>query len=68
MKHLLKNACALTLLALATQAGAQAVFFENEGFRGRSFTTERQMGDLGRSGFNDRASSVQILGGALGGV
>ena len=63
MKHLLKTAFAVTVLALATQAVAQVALFENEGFRGRSFTTERQIVNFERAGFNDRASSVQVLGG-----
>lgn len=63
MKRLLKTVCALGVLTLATQAIAQVNFFENEGFGGRSFGTERQIGNFARFGFNDRASSVQVVGG-----
>jgi len=63
MKHLLKTTFAVVMLALATQAVAQVTLFENEYFRGRSFTTERQVGNFNRAGFNDRASSVQVVGG-----
>jgi uncharacterized protein YcfJ len=49
-------------VALATQASAQVTFFEHQGFEGRSFTTERQVGNFARHGFNDRASSVEVLG------
>lgn len=41
---------------------ASVTFYENEGFQGRSFTTAQPVLNFGRSGFNDRASSVQVLG------
>ena len=41
---------------------SQAVFFEHEGFQGRSFTAESPVIDFGRFGFNDRASSVVVRG------
>ncbi|MGA8005148.1 MAG: beta/gamma crystallin-related protein [Burkholderiales bacterium] len=44
------------------QAAAQATFYEREGFHGRSFTTQGKIGDFGRYGFNDRASSVEVVG------
>src|SRR6185312_1697055 len=47
-------------LAIATQATAQVTFYEGEGFQGRSFTTQKQVGNLERFGFNDRASSVVV--------
>lgn len=34
--------------------------YENEDFRGRSFTTEAQIDNLRRFGFNDRASSLVV--------
>ena len=40
----------------------QIIFFEREGFAGRSFSTEKKVGDLNRKGFNDRASSAVVLG------
>jgi uncharacterized protein YcfJ len=40
----------------------QVTFFENDGFRGRSFTTEKQVNNFQRAGFNDRASSVVVIG------
>ena len=63
MNTSLKRALALAALTLAGQAGAQVVFYENAGFGGRSFTTEQQVGNLERFGFNDRASSVVVLNG-----
>jgi len=41
---------------------AQIIFYENENFAGRSFTADRQIEDLDRFGFNDRASSVVVFG------
>jgi len=61
MKTLIRTALALATLAVAGQAVAQVTFYEHDGFSGRSFTTERQVGNLGRQGFNDRASSVIVL-------
>ncbi len=61
MNRQLKSALALAALALATtQAAAQVTFYEAEGFRGRAFTTSKQVGNFERSGFNDRASSVVV--------
>jgi uncharacterized protein YcfJ len=57
-----KMALAVAGMALGTQAGAQATFYENDHFEGRSFTTDRPVGNLDRFGFNDRASSVVVLG------
>jgi len=41
---------------------AQVTFYEGENFFGRSFTTDKQIGSFRRPGFNDRASSVVVLG------
>src|SRR5438105_8815536 len=56
----LKTALGVALPALATHAAAQITFYEGEGFRGRTFTTDRQVWNLERYGFNDRASSVVV--------
>jgi uncharacterized protein YcfJ len=61
MNAALRNALAAAGLALTTQAAAQIVFYENEDFQGRSFTTEKQVGNLERYGFNDRAASAVVL-------
>ena len=61
MHKLLKSALALATLAIAAQASAQVTFYEREGFDGRSFTTERRVGNFERYGFNDRASSVVVM-------
>ena len=37
-------------------------FFEREGFEGRSFSTDRPVRNLDRFGFNDRASSIAVVG------
>lgn len=45
-----------------SDAAVQVIFYENEGFQGNSFTAERRVGNFQRFGFNDRASSVVVLG------
>jgi uncharacterized protein YcfJ len=60
MNSALRIALGAAGLALATQALAQVTFYEGEGFHGRSFTTQKQVGNLERYGFNDRASSVVV--------
>jgi len=40
----------------------QVTFYEREGFRGRSFSTTSDVDDFRRTGFNDRASSVVVVG------
>ena len=62
MKTLTSTALAAAALAIATQAAAQVTFYEQQGFQGRSFTTQSQVNDLQRFGFNDRASSVNVTG------
>jgi hypothetical protein len=42
---------------------AQVTFYEREGFQGRYFTTQEQIGNFANHDFNDRASSVEVLGG-----
>ena len=64
MKLRLKMALGATAIAaasIATQAAAQITFYENDNYQGRSFTTERQINNFQRLGYNDRASSVIVL-------
>lgn len=63
MHALIRNLLAIAGVALAAQAVAQATFYEQENFRGESFSTQRQVGDLSRYGFNDRASSAEVTSG-----
>ena len=41
---------------------SQIVFYEHEGFHGRTFTADTPVGDFRRSGFNDLASSAVVRG------
>ncbi|WP_291083049.1 beta/gamma crystallin-related protein [Hydrogenophaga sp.] len=41
---------------------SQIMFYEREGFAGRTFTTETPLANLQRAGFNDRAASVVVAG------
>lgn len=56
----IRHALAIAALALGTQASAQVTIYESDGFSGRSFTTQRAVGNLERYGYNDRASSVLV--------
>ena len=62
MNTILKTALAVAGVAIATQAVAQITFYEREGFEGQSFTADREIRNFERYGFNDRASSVVVLG------
>ena len=62
MNRTLKYAIGLAALACAAQVAAQVTFYEREGFQGRSFTADRPIGNFDRYGFNDRASSVIVVG------
>ena len=62
MNSLLRNALAGAGLAIATHAAANITFYEHERFQGRTFTANQQVGNFERFGFNDRASSVVVLG------
>jgi uncharacterized protein YcfJ len=61
MNRLLKSALVMAAVAVTTQAAAQVTFYERENFQGRSFTTDKQVGNFDRFGFNDRASSVVVM-------
>jgi uncharacterized protein YcfJ len=61
MNSVLKIALAAGAMAVATQAAAEVVFYEHDGFNGRQFSAEGSVGDLQRNGFNDLASSVVVL-------
>src|SRR5438309_1975139 len=58
MKKALTMALGAAGILVAVQAAAQVTFYEREGFRGRSFNADREIGNLERFGFNDRAASV----------
>ena len=60
MKNRTKLLIGASALLLGANAMAQVTFYEGEGFRGRAFSTNREMQDFSRSGFNDRASSVIV--------
>lgn len=59
-----KSALAVSMLlgaaTLTTAASAQVIFYENEGFRGRVFSTGGEVANFSNYGFNDRASSVVV--------
>ena len=75
MKHpaalatlLLTFAVAQTYDAAAQQPrpqgqGSTITFYERDGFGGRWFSTDRQINNFNRFGFNDRANSVKVRGG-----
>src|SRR6266705_6667524 len=60
MQMTVKTLLTLAVLGFATQAAAQITFYEGEGFRGRAFTTDKQVWNFERYGFNDRASSAVV--------
>ena len=57
-----KKALAVAGMLVAAQAFAEVTFYEHSGYRGRSFTAEQDIRNFERLGFNDRASSAEVLG------
>jgi uncharacterized protein YcfJ len=62
MNRRLKNALAASLVALGAHATAQVTFYQDDDFRGPSFTAQRDVENFQRFGFNDRASSAVVQG------
>ncbi len=62
MKSILRSLLATAGLAIATQTAAQLTFYEHEGFQGRGVTMNQEIRNFARIGFNDRASSVVVVG------
>ena len=60
MNTTLKIAISAAALSISAQAVAQITFYEHDGWRGRTFTTNDEVRDFVRVGFNDRASSVIV--------
>lgn len=60
MPTLTRLAASIASLVFAAQAGAEVIFYEREGYAGRSFSAQQMVPNLGRYGFNDRASSVLV--------
>jgi uncharacterized protein YcfJ len=48
-------------VTFAAQAAAQITFYERENFDGRSFSAHEPIANFERYGFNDRASSVEVV-------
>ena len=63
MNSVMKTVLVTAALGISAHAAAQVTFYEREGFGGRSFTAENQIGNFEQNGFNDRASSVVVLRG-----
>ena len=61
MNGILRSALAVATMAISAQAAAEVIFYERESFQGESFTAKKQVGNFGRVGFNDRASSAVVL-------
>ena len=62
MNTTIRNVLAVAGFAITAQAAAQVTFYENEGFQGRTFTSNQEIRNFERYGFNDRASSAIVVG------
>jgi uncharacterized protein YcfJ len=62
MKTPIKGLLAVLAVAFAAQVAAQATFYENERFAGRSLTATEQVPSFQRYGFNNSTSSAVVVG------
>ena len=63
MSNSLKAAMGIVGMVVATHAAAQVTFYSLDGFRGESFVADRQITNMERTGFNDRAQSAVVQSG-----
>ena len=59
-RQMLSAGAIAAAMACAAPAYADITFYENDGYGGRSFTSQQRVRSLERQGFNDRASSVVV--------
>ena len=57
-----RTALALAACLMAAPALAQVTFYEHDNYQGRTFSTEREVSNFMDHGFNDRASSIVVIG------
>lgn len=62
MKDALRFTAAVGALCFAGAAAASITFYEDAQFSGRSFTSDRALPNLERTGFNDRVSAIDVRG------
>lgn len=62
MKPIVKMALTVVASVVCMQVSAQVTLFESNNYQGQSVTTQRNVNNLNRAGFNDRASSVVVQG------
>ena len=62
MTIFLRATLAIATLVMAGQAMAQATFYQDENYKGATFTTDASVENLRRFGFNERATSVIVSG------
>jgi uncharacterized protein YcfJ len=63
MSKTFKTVLGIVGVVIAAHAAAQVTFYEREGFRGQSFTTDRPVWNMDRAGFDDRATSAVVAAG-----
>ncbi len=64
MRMPLKTLLGAAAISIATQAAAEVTFYEGDAFRGRAFTVDGVVDNFAPTGFNDRARSAVVTGGA----
>jgi uncharacterized protein YcfJ len=62
MKTTIQILLAVSSTAFLGQAAAQVTFYEHDNFQGRSHTAQSEVRNAERAGFQDRASSVIVVG------
>src|SRR5712675_1280900 len=64
MRRTLPALIGVAAICVTAQAAAELTLYQNEGFRGPVFSTDRPVRNFDRTGFNDRASSAVVEGGS----
>lgn len=62
MKSFFKTTLAIAAMVATSQTFAQVSFYQNENYEGATFTTDRPVENFRQFGFNDKATSVIVVG------